>query len=62
MVNLNTDVRNQNFRFHSLDFLKFLLAVIIVFHHFQLDTNTKFSHLNFFGGWIYLRSVRLQLI
>ncbi|MCR5080889.1 MAG: acyltransferase [Treponema sp.] len=40
-------------RLYSLDFLKFLLAVIIVFHHFQQVTETRFSHFNFFSGRIY---------
>ena len=31
-------------RFHSIDVLKFILAIIIVFHHFQQVTNTVFEH------------------
>lgn len=39
-------------RFHSLDFLKFILAVIIIFHHFQQITGVQFSGINFYGGLI----------
>ncbi len=40
-------------RFHSLDFLKFFLAVIIVFHHFQQVMEIKFEHINFYYGRFY---------
>ena len=40
-------------RLYSLDFVKFLLAVVIVFHHFQQIMEIKFSHFNFFYGRIY---------
>lgn len=40
-------------RFYSLDFLKFILAIVIVFHHFQQVTGTKFNGINFYGGRIY---------
>ncbi len=42
-----------NHRFHSLDFLKFILAVIIVFHHYQQAMEVKFEHFNFFNGRFY---------
>lgn len=41
-------------RYKSLDLLKFVLAIIIVMHHFQQVTGTKFdSGINFFYGDIY---------
>ena len=39
-------------RLHSLDFLKFILAVIIILHHFQQITGIQFSRFNFYGGLI----------
>lgn len=39
--------------YYSLDLLKFLLAIVIVFHHFQQVTSTEFSNFNFFFGRIY---------
>ena len=47
------EITQKTKRFHSLDFLKFLSAVMIVFHHFQQMTNTKFEHINFYFGRIY---------
>lgn len=44
---------NTKQRFNSLDFLKFILAVVIVFHHFQQIMGVKFEHINFFYGSIY---------
>lgn len=43
----------QKSRFHSLNCLKFILAVVIVFHHFQQTLDVKFAHINFFHGKIY---------
>lgn len=39
-----------NEREYSLDVLKILATVLIVFHHYQQMTNARFSNLNFFGG------------
>ena len=36
-------------RFFALDFLKFLLAILIVFCHFQQITGARFSVINFYG-------------
>jgi len=47
---------NTKSRFFSLDFLKFLLTICIVCHHFQMDTGTvyqKFPFFNFHGGPFY---------
>ena len=41
---------NTKGHFNSLDFLKFILAVIIVFHHYQQVMDVKFAHINFFYG------------
>ena len=41
------DVSN---RYYSLDLLKFVLSIFIVFHHFQQDTAIFFRHINFYGG------------
>lgn len=39
-------------RNYSLDFLKILAAIGIVFHHFQATTHAKFDNfINFHGGW-----------
>ena len=40
-------------RFYSLDLLKFILAIIIVFHHFQQVLGVRFDRLNFYYGRIY---------
>lgn len=50
---LNAEISVQKKRFYSLDVLKFLLAVVIVFHHFQQSTGAHFEHFNFFDGRIY---------
>lgn len=44
---------NERKYFHSLDLLKFLLALVIFFHHFQQFTEVKFDSFNFFYGDIY---------
>ncbi len=41
-------------RYYSLDVLKFIAAVLIIFHHFQQSFNIQFSGINFFDGKIYL--------
>ena len=51
-ANANVSV-NAKQRFNSLDFLKFILAIIIVFHHYQQVMEVKFEHFNFFYGRIY---------
>ena len=39
-------------RNYSLDFLKILAAIGIVFHHFQVTTHSRFDNfINFHGGW-----------
>lgn len=43
----------ENTHFYFLDFLKFILAVIIVFHHFQQHLSVKFENFNFYYGRIY---------
>lgn len=40
-------------REYSLDALKILATVLIVFHHYQQITGARFSYLNFFGGSFY---------
>ena len=45
-------VKEKKRHFFSLDFTKFILSVLIVFHHFQQITNTKFENFNFFFGRI----------
>ncbi len=37
-------------RFYSLDLLKFVLSILIVFHHFQQDIVVHFRYINFFDG------------
>lgn len=37
-------------RIYSLDFLKVLATIIIIFHHYQIYTNTHFARINFAGG------------
>ena len=43
-------VRNAKARAGSLDFLRIIATVLIVFHHFQQVTGARFSGINFFGG------------
>lgn len=38
--------------FYSLDFLKFVLALIIVFHHFQQILGVRFEYFNFYNGTV----------
>lgn len=52
MPDNNNQVVQTN-RFNSFDFLKFIAAIMIVFHHFQQVTNTKFVNGNFYFGRIY---------
>ena len=40
-------------RCYSLDAVKFLAAVLIVFHHYQQTTGLRFARLNFFEGPVY---------
>lgn len=55
MIMENTVISSADSKkhFNSLDFLKFILAVIIVFHHFQQVMCVKFEYINFFYGRIY---------
>ena len=39
--------------YYSLDLLKFILATLIIFHHFQQITGCRFSHMNFYDGFMY---------
>ena len=44
----------SNTRSYSLDFLKIIATIIIVFHHFQQHTNHLYSNfINFNGTWFY---------
>lgn len=47
---INKIVMNKNKRIYSLDILKLLLCAIIVCHHFQQITETRFKIFNFYGG------------
>lgn len=40
-------------RISSLDLLKFICSILIVFHHFQQVTNVKFNIINFWDGKFY---------
>ena len=40
-------------RFTNLDFIKVIIATLIVFHHYQYLSGIKFNHINFYGGRIY---------
>lgn len=40
-------------RIGTIDLLKFMLAVVIVLHHYQQVTGVTFPGLNFYGGTIY---------
>lgn len=40
-------------RIYSLDVLKILATVLIVFHHYQSNTGAWFSSVNFYGGQFY---------
>ena len=40
-------------RIGTIDLLKFVLAVVIVLHHYQQVTGVRFSGWNFYGGTIY---------
>ena len=40
-------------RNNSLDFLKIIATILIVFHHYQQELNVKFTQINFFGGKFY---------
>ena len=40
-------------RLTSLDFIKVIIATLIVFHHYQYLSGVKFNHINFYGGRIY---------
>ena len=40
-------------RNNSLDFLKIIATILIVFHHYQQALNVKFTQINFFGGKFY---------
>ena len=45
-------IMNKEKHYQSIDLLKFILSIIIVFHHFQQVTGIRFSRFNFFGGAI----------
>jgi hypothetical protein len=40
-------------RNNSLDFLKIIATILIVFHHYQQALNVEFTQINFFGGKFY---------
>lgn len=40
-------------RVNSIDILKIIATVMIVFHHYQQVTETQFVHINFYGGKFY---------
>lgn len=40
-------------RIRSLDILKFIMAILIVFHHYQQNTGMRGSVVNFYDGTIY---------
>ena len=44
-------------RYYSLDILKFIAAILIIFHHFQQSFDVKYSGFNFFGGDIYFGNI-----
>ena len=54
ILNNNSISKQKAQHFLSLDFIKFILSIIIVFHHFQQCTGQKFANFNFFGGRIYV--------
>ena len=37
-------------RAYSIDFLKFILAIVIIFHHYQYLTGARFEGFNFYDG------------
>ena len=43
----------EKVRNNSLDFLKIVATILIVFHHYQQVLNIKFTKINFFGGKFY---------
>lgn len=43
----------QKERQFSLDILKVMATIFIVFHHYQQITGTHLERFNFYGGWIY---------
>ena len=44
-------------RIYSLDFLKFIMAILIVFHHYQQYTGMRMVGINFYEGKIYWGSL-----
>lgn len=40
-------------RYYNLDMLKAVMAVVIVFHHYQQLSGARFDGINFFGGSFY---------
>ena len=40
-------------RYYNLDLIKVIASVLIVFHHYQQLSGTKFNGVNFFGGKFY---------
>ena len=44
-------------RIRSLDLLKFIMAILIVFHHYQQNTGMRGSAVNFYEGTIYWGSL-----
>ena len=52
VINEEKSINPNKYHFYTLDFLKFLFAIIIACHHFQQGTGTHFSHFNFYYGRI----------
>lgn len=46
-------MEKKNTREYSLDFLKVVATIIIVFHHYQQGFGVAFSKFNFAGGKFY---------
>lgn len=44
-------------RIKSLDLLKFIMAILIVFHHYQQNTGMRGQYINFYEGTIYWGSL-----
>lgn len=40
-------------RYHNLDIIKAVAAILIVFHHYQQIANVEFDGINFYGGSFY---------
>ena len=46
-------MKEKERREYSLDILKILATIMIVFHHYQQGEGVSFSHFNFYGGKFY---------